>query len=501
MLIGDGGGGTTWSAMSMDMMRLLIKTPDTAAYYRMLDGWKQSYELLNAHKWQVESYRNALAVAWPPDKSEAANAYVARLNEMLANLDQTYEAALQNHRAFADAALSISLAQSDFDRIDQEYSSNQTALNAFESKTAQDTTSTEKSTPPVANGRQEELRLQAAARLSSVSTDLAQAQAQIRQPVRYDLLPLRGAPDSHDGGDYVPPVIPPVTPSYVETDAATERSTRPSVTFPGGSGATTGGQPVTAHPVSPLPVSIQPVVSPQQPGLILGGTGTPIATPPSAGVIPNPPSLPGGGTGPLLNPSLPTATNAFRPTDGTSTGLPRAGGGRAQEVTSRQALGSPGVTEGVHAMPPGGMIGGPSGRSTGQTGTSRSVMRRVNPVGGMIGEGEPSPRAGGRGPLPYSNEPVGVGGRSATAGHPRAGGRGMSAGRSVPEGSRAAGPRGTLSEHAYGHAGGQKSTRNKTDETQRWDPDNPWETDEGVEPVLLPPLEQRVDPGPAIGLH
>jgi hypothetical protein len=33
-----------------------------------------------------------------------------------------------------------------------------------------------------------------------------------------------------------------------------------------------------------------------------------------------------------------------------------------------------------------------------------------------------------------------------------------------------------------------------------WDPDNPWETEEGVAPVVLPPAEAgRLDPGPAIG--
>jgi hypothetical protein len=34
-----------------------------------------------------------------------------------------------------------------------------------------------------------------------------------------------------------------------------------------------------------------------------------------------------------------------------------------------------------------------------------------------------------------------------------------------------------------------------------WDPDNPWETDEGVAPVVLPARETgRIDPGPTIGL-
>lgn len=34
---------------------------------------------------------------------------------------------------------------------------------------------------------------------------------------------------------------------------------------------------------------------------------------------------------------------------------------------------------------------------------------------------------------------------------------------------------------------------------RRWDPDNPWETENGVDPVLLPAPEHRIDPGPSIG--
>ena len=489
MLVDSGGGGTDWSSMSMDMMRLLIKTPDTAAYYTMLDGWKQSYELLNAHKWQVESYRDALAVAWPPTKSEAANAYVGRLNEMLTNLDETYEAAMQNHRAFADATLSIGLAQADFDRIDQEYSSNEAALNAFESKMAKDTTSTEKSTPPVADGRQEQLRVQAALRLSSVSTDLAQAQATIRQPAKYELSPNFEKTDPEgEGSVYKPPPLPPITPSYPTSDGVANRPKRPSITFPtgggdaggGGTGGHPGTSPIGGQPINTLPTPTNPVINPQQPGLVLGGTGGPVATPPTVGVSPTIPT--GGAGGPSANTVPSPATSPFLPPGGTSTGVPNSGGRRIQGLSSEQALRSTGVPEAMRAMPPGGVIGGPAGRSAAQSGSGRPGMRRVNPIGGMIGESEP----GARGTVPLGGEPMaggrGVGGRPA--------GRGTSAGGA-----------GARSEQTYGQSAGRRSTKKTSEESQHWDPDNPWETAEGVDPVVMPPREHRVDPGPAIGLH
>jgi hypothetical protein len=49
-------------------------------------------------------------------------------------------------------------------------------------------------------------------------------------------------------------------------------------------------------------------------------------------------------------------------------------------------------------------------------------------------------------------------------------------------------------------AGRPLNARDQSDTSKRWDPDDPWQTAGGVPPVLTPMPEQRVDPGPAIGL-
>jgi hypothetical protein len=109
--------------------------------------------------------------------------------------------------------------------------------------------------------------------------------------------------------------------------------------------------------------------------------------------------------------------------------------------------GTGGVAGVPRAMPPGGMIGGVPGAGLGQPGAGASAARRINPVGGMIG-------GGGSGTTPMG-----------------------------------------------GAAGGHRGRGQSEDENaKRWDPDNPWETDEGVAPVVLPPRAvRRIDPGPAIG--
>src|SRR4051812_20445916 len=131
MLAAPGGGGTAWDTMSMDTMHDLIQNPDTEKHWTLVDGWRKSAELVNSHRFQVESYRDNLAAVWPPKKSPAAAAYLDRLNAMLDNLTETYEAALANHDALSAATLSLSLAQRDIQKIYDEYKSNEQSLNAF----------------------------------------------------------------------------------------------------------------------------------------------------------------------------------------------------------------------------------------------------------------------------------------------------------------------------------------------------------------------------------
>jgi hypothetical protein len=155
-----------------------------------------------------------------------------------------------------------------------------------------------------------------------------------------------------------------------------------------------------------------------------------------------PPStlIPGGG------PSvLPPATGVER-----AIGLPREGFAR------------PGaMPEGMRAMPAGGIIGQAPGVGLGQPGAGRAGASRINPVGGVIGEGQGAlgSRRGVGSPGMMASEKAGL----------------------------------------YGQGARRSGRRNEADATH-WDPDNPWETAEGVDPVVRPPQEQRVDPGPAIGL-
>lgn len=462
MLIADGGGagGSDWGGMSIEMMRTLIQNPNIEAHYKLLTGWQRSYELVADHMAQVIGYRDNLMTAWPPRKSSAAAEYRDRLNELIANLKATYEASVANHGAFALATMSIGRAQHDFETIWQEHEANKAKLAEYQNDVAMSSAATFDTTPPVTSMQQEAVRQKAITLMSGVSSDLAQAQIRIVRPNPYTTSADSGDGTVKNAGPTrSAPRIPPITPTSASDGASRSASKRP---------ADTGGQT--------LPAIAQPPGGTQQPGLVLGGA--PSADPGLAPVVPSPSSQ--------------TTPNS-RPNEGFLPGsspLPPGGSMRppAARGLSREGISS-GITRGLRAMPPGGLIGGSPGSGLGEPGAPRPETRRVNPVGGIIGEGEP----GARSSLPGVAN-FGTGGNSRQG--KRVGGRGLTVSDHQIGTSRRPG-----ASDSYGQVGGRRATRRDQSDSSRWDPDNPWETAEGVDPVVLPPREQRINPGPAIGLN
>jgi hypothetical protein len=423
---GGGGGGTPWESMTLDLMQRLIQNPDIEAHWRLVEAWNKSAQLLGDHLWQMREYRSNLAAVWPPQKSPAAAAYLDRLDELISNLNETYEASIANHRAFSVVTGSVAQAQAQMQKIYQQYQTNKAALSA-------------QGGTPVASGRQEELRLQAVKLLSSVSTDLAEAQSQIVKPTPYAQYRKKGKDSTPVGsdGDFVAPRLPRVTPS-VSNDRDVSKSTHTTVPS----------------------VDSSPGMGTQQPGLVLGGITQPLpqpATPPSSPINP---ALPGGAGGEVVSSGLVPPSTGLLPRVGQPLAPPTPGGGRGGGVI-RGGIAGPGrLPEGeMRAGPPAGLIGGMPGYGGGHRGSGRTGARRINPVGGIIGGGD------------------------------------------RPLGSRR-GTGGVYSSGVNGQASpGRHQGRAGEADSKRWDPDNPWETAVGVDPVVLPPPDQPIDPGPAIGLR
>jgi hypothetical protein len=449
---GSGGGsGTNWNGADVPAMWSAVANQETSVHWDLLSGWQKSYELTLQHLGRVKSYRDNLAAAWPPEKSPASAAYLERLDVLITHLQGTYDAAVANHTAFSGATWALADSRRELKKIYDEYVANQGKIEAHNAAMSSEHSgglagqAAKQQPPPVSNDRQQQLTWQARALMFTLSGELAQAQTAITKPPRYEPTLTISTDRERDGGNaYVPPAFPPLFPTDAES-----RPTR--------SAAVGSGPGTVATPAGPLGL-IGPAgagAGSGNPGLVLGGTGqVPVAPPghPSVGIGPPPPAIPSPGN--AINPPVPLP--GVPPGAGPLT-MPAPPTGATNNSTTARPGGAGAPPSGMRPMPVGGVIGGMPGAGLGQPATGGRAAQHINPVGGVIA-------------------PSGAGARPAGG---VIGAGGIQPG--MPVGGRPS-----------AHGG-------RSEESSRWDPGNPWRTDEGVSPVVVPAAEQRIDPGPAIG--
>ncbi|MBE1487000.1 hypothetical protein [Plantactinospora soyae] len=456
MLDGGGTGGvagtTNWVGQNVDDMWPKLANQQTDTHWQHVSGWQKTSELSSIHLSRLKQYRESLIEAWPPEKSEASRAYVARLDFLIGTVQGVHDTAVANHQTFKSVTQAIWESRGNLEKIYNDYQVKKQAKLRYDADVAANQGKPPAGTTPTTDADLEDLNWQARHVMYGLSSELATAQMQLRQPPKYRNEkgrvddPPGGGGGSEAMGGSTPPVFPPVVPIS----------------------SSGGGASYTASP-SPAIQTVVTTTPPPGTGPILGTTA-PVAPPP---VTPTPPSVippappPTTGPGlppPIAPPGLPPGTKppvSGYPISSTNTGLNKAPGyGPNAGVTPR-------------AMPPGGMIGGAPGSGLSQPASGAGAARRINPVGGVIGGA-----SGGAGTTPL-------------------GGAGQRPGSGMGRG-----PMGSGQTLGMG-AGGRSGDRSKEEQgVQHWDPDNPWETDEGVAPVMMPGREnRRIDPGPAIGYN
>ncbi|MGW0431640.1 hypothetical protein ACWDV4_03675 [Micromonospora sp. NPDC003197] len=412
---GSSTSGTSWQSYDVARIWELVKDHHTDNHWKQVAGWRKTYELTQTHMSHLKQYRAGLVEAWPPGKSEAAGLYIAYLDHLIENVQQTYETAQANYTTLSAATMAISQTREKVRKLYDEYTLKRQQKHEYDQRVAADRDSllpgTSTGKPPVTDPELERLNESARGLMVGLSGELVEARVQIRQPPRYNgKTPIDDPPGSTPPGDgtLLPPAIPPIV--HV-------------------------GLPPALPPASSPPNAV-PVPTPTTPGSgpVLGGSSPPSTIPLPANLAPpasipstSPPNTfsPVGGLTPPFS-TGPSPTPPFQ--NGTGASIKPGTGGMAN--TTR-------------AMPPGGLIGS---TPTGGIGHPRSgaAIRRTNPVGGVIG-----------------------------------GNQGQTASAKL--------------RRRPGH---------NDDEERRWDPDNLWETAEGVTPVVLPPPEPGlIDPGPSIGFN
>ncbi|WP_307969622.1 hypothetical protein [Salinispora arenicola] len=433
---------TNWFLMDVTSMWVCLKNQDTTNHWRHVTGWRKVCELAQDHLEKLQAYRRGLAEAWPPETNSAARAYLRELDKLVDQVRQTHDAAAANLAALDAATKAIGSSRDTLRQIHDEYEAKLQQKRSYEAAIADPKVivggRTSFTEPPVTEADLERLNGRARGIMFGLSSELQQAQIALRPP----------------------PSTPPKRPPGTEpTDASSPAPIIPPIV------------PVPLTPSSPTPHSAAapkaaPAAAKLRVGPILGTTGTAPGPAPSS-----PPVHPGTDTaGPPRSPGLPPPHNPGRP--GGQSGGP--GAGPPRHATSRGATSPPPASQPPTSrrFPSGGVIGGAPHAGPRQPGSTDGHPRR--PVGGVIG-------GGGAGTAPTGG-----------AGSRPGGGRGLPGGPTIPALGVAPGA-------PVGRSGGP-ARRNSEDVPRAWNPDHPWETDQGVDPVIQPPKgEGPIDPGPAIG--
>lgn len=433
--------------------------------HEQIRAWNRAEQMLRQHATAMQGFRDQLAGKWPPETNPAAAAYLSELDRLLRAVDQTGQAAISNAVQIGHVTQAITQAHATLQPLHDEFVSNEAKIDRYNdtvnniaigvgivqgpiaglvTKGAAELFTS----PPVGDGRQDQIQQQARQAMDTLSGAAHDAAVTMEPPPEYTPPTVSKANNTHMGSDSTGGATRPPTIAAPANHQPQEASTG-GVEVPNGSGA--DGSASGSDTGAPGAGQSRP------PSALTGPDLAGVITPPAPATVPAP--LPAGGSalqpGPSVVPGMPPATiPGIVPTiAGPQIG---GGGGRAAPATPALIGGGAGGS-GARVLPPGGRIEGLHGTAApwaGQVSGSQPGTRRVNPVGGVIGQPSGPSRTAGRAPMTNSGSPGAMQGR-----------------------------RGQSTSDDHGHD---------------WDADQPWTVAEGVTPVILPEPARAIDTGPGI---
>lgn len=276
MLDGGGTGGvagtTNWVGQNVDDMWPKLANQQTDTHWQHVSGWQKTSELSSIHLSRLKQYRESLIEAWPPEKSEASRAYVARLDFLIGTVQGVHDTAVANHQTFKSVTQAIWESRGNLEKIYNDYQVKKQAKLRYDADVAANQGKPPAGTTPTTDADLEDLNWQARHVMYGLSSELATAQMQLRQPPKYRNEkgrvddPPGGGGGSEAMGGSTPPVFPPVVPiSSSGGGASYTASPSPAIqtvvttTPPPGTGPILGTTaPVAPPPVTPTPPSVIP---------------------------------------------------------------------------------------------------------------------------------------------------------------------------------------------------------------------------------------------------
>ncbi|WP_433370314.1 hypothetical protein ACQPZX_45300 [Actinoplanes sp. CA-142083] len=485
---------TNWGAYNTPRLWSMVMNEDDAPGRQQVSAWRTLAGSVRSQRTALLTARAELVAAWPPEENESSAAFVAELDILIARLDSASADADSTASGLDNILTAIQTAKTTIQPLWEKYKDKSTDL-----------------VPHWWDKAEDEIDDQARQAMISAERAVEDSVALLKVPDAYKPFADRiDEPGSgEDNGslsqttstsssrgisasvrhDPVPP-LPGQNPTI--PDGGGQASS--DIGGSGGVGGVGGGAAGAGTVVGGGGPDLAGVITP--PGgtpIVPGGDATGI---PGGGGVGTPlPPVGGVGGGGAVGPAVP----GLLPTGG---GVPIGQTGRAPRGSSGR-LTRPAKSGGVIGEPPAGGAGrsgaGPIGAAGG-----------IGAVGGRGGAGSRAGRTGRVGAGGSSLEEPGRGVRGGVGisseglGGVR-GGRGSAAGRGANRQPRPSwlpddpvGPnRNTgVVAGAPGRAGRHRSGE---DDGYGFDPDNPWEVAEGVDPVIAPSTDNpRHDPGPNV---
>jgi len=467
---------TNWAGFNTPRLWAMVSNEDDPDAWRQVSAWADVAVAVKDQRSRLVQARDSLTAAWPPEQNGSSQAFVTQLDKLIGVMDAAQQDADATASGLANILDALRSAKDLMQPLYEEYK--------------------DKSDDWVPNWwdhAEDEIDKRARTVMFTAEQIVQQNVPQLKVPDPYTMDPkgsrLDFAPDDHSdpsvssraAGPGAAPAIPvphdPVPPlpghdGTVPSDGGPSPSDAgpapPGASFVGQTGGVSGG-PGLAGVIAPPPAAAP------SPGTIPPGALPPVGVSVGGGPVAAMPPV-----SPILPGILPAGP---------------AGGGGVPGV------GGIGGGVGRGARPVGGVVGRalPSGAVIGETvGGARGGVVGTPEIGGVAGRGAVAGRAGvgGRG---GGAEVGGVSGRGAG----RAGVRGAKPKlppwlpEDEPRGS--ASGRGGAATGPAGMASGRRGARRDAAVGDQFDPDNPWETAEGVDPVIVPSEEiGRHDPGPNV---
>src|SRR6185312_12145869 len=90
---GRTSGQTDWHLMDVNSMWACLQDHDTTNHWKQVAGWRKVCDLAQIHLGRLQEYRRGLAEAWPPETSAASGTYLAQLDDLIAKVRHTHDAA------------------------------------------------------------------------------------------------------------------------------------------------------------------------------------------------------------------------------------------------------------------------------------------------------------------------------------------------------------------------------------------------------------------------